>query len=127
MESIAKRALIFGVGGQDGAHLAGRLLADGYEVHGTSRSANAGNLRALALVDRVAMHQVDPVDQASVADLLAALRPSEIYNLSGQSSVGLSFGQPRETIDSHVGTALSILESIRKHGLACRFFNASSG
>lgn len=127
MQSITKTALIFGAGGQDGALLAKRLLAEGYDVHGTSRRGDAGNLRVLALADRVRVHGVDPVDQASVADLLAALRPSEIYNLSGQSSVGLSFGQPRETIDSHVGSTVSILEAIRAHGLDCRFFNASSG
>jgi GDPmannose 4,6-dehydratase len=127
MQSIPKRALIFGVGGQDGSLLARRLLADGYDVHGTSRRNDVGNLRELALGDRVRVHRVDPVDHAAVADLLSAVRPSQIYNLSGQSSVGLSFGQPRETFDSHVGSTLSILESIRAHGLDCRFFNASSG
>lgn len=127
MENIPKKALIFGVSGQDGSHLADRLLTDGCEVHGTSRSGDAGNLRSLGVTDRVRVHRIDPIDQAAVANLLKALRPSEIYNLAGQSSVGLSFGQPRETIDSHVGSTLGILESIRAHGLDCRFFNASSG
>jgi GDPmannose 4,6-dehydratase len=61
-----------------------------------------------------------------VADVLGALQPFEIYNLSGQSSVGRSFAEPRETFDSQVGSTQAMLEAIRAHALDCRFFHASS-
>lgn len=129
MKGIPQRALIFGVTGQDGALLAQHLLAAGYEVHGASRRAHAaaGNLQTLGIHDRVRMHAVDPLDGGQVTDLLGAVRPFEIYNLSGQSSVGVSFGQPRETFDSHVSSTLSILETLRLQLPDCRFFHASSG
>lgn len=129
MKGIARRALIFGVFGQDGALLARYLGADGYEVHGTSRRADAagGNLRALGIEDHVRLHTVDPTDRTQVAEVLGAVQPFEVYNLSGQSSVGLSFMQPRETFDSHLGSTRAILDGIRAHALDCRFFHASSG
>lgn len=129
MKSISQRALIFGATGQDGALLARHLLGRGYEVYGTSRSkiAAGGNLDALGIFDRVRVHTINPSDHVQVAELLGALRPNEIYSLSGQSSVGLSFKQPRETFDSHVDSTLAVLEAIRTTSLDCRLFNASSG
>jgi GDPmannose 4,6-dehydratase len=129
MTDILRRALIFGVTGQDGALLAQHLLAQGCEVHGASRRWNAsgGNLRTLGILDSVRAHTVDPVDEAMVAELIDGVRPSEVYNLSGQSSVGLSFAQPSLTFDSHVGSTMAILEAIRVRSPGCRFFHASSG
>jgi GDPmannose 4,6-dehydratase len=129
MNGIPRRALIFGVTGQDGALLAQHLLAQDYEVHGTSRRKDtiAGNLQTLGVEGRVRLHAVDPADRALVADVVDAVRPFEIYNLSGQSSVGLSFAQPREAFDSHVGSTMTILEAIRTQLPGCRFFHASSG
>jgi GDPmannose 4,6-dehydratase len=129
MNEMSQRALIFGVTGQDGALLAQHLLAQGLEVHGTSRGGSkvAGNLRELGIADQIRVHQVDPVDEPQVAQVLSAIRPSQAYNLSGQSSVGLSFAKPRETFDSHVGSTMAILEAIRAHVPGCRFFHASSG
>lgn len=129
MKGIAQRALIVGVTGQDGALLAQHLLAQGYEVHGTSRRKDVagGNLQTLGIMDRIRIHSVDPNDDAQVTDLLSVVRPYEIYNLSGQSSVGRSFAEPRETFDSHVGSTMTMLEAIRARSLDCRFFHASSG
>ena len=125
---MTQRALIFGVTGQDGALLSQHLLTQGFEVHGTSRRHGdvAGNLRQLGIADRVRIHQVDPLDGAQVAAALSAIDPSQAYNLSGQSSVGRSFAEPRDTFDSHVGSTLTILEAIRTQVPACRFFHASS-
>lgn len=127
--ATSHRALIFGVTGQDGALLAQHLLAKGYDVHGTSRRqpAATGNLQTLGIAGRVQEHVVDPLDRLQVADAISGIAPSEIYNLSGQSSVGLSFAKPGETFDSHVGSTLAILEAIRTQSPGCRFFNASSG
>lgn len=129
MTSIAQRALIFGVSGQDGAWLAKLLLEQGYEVHGASRDRDAvsfANLQQLGVRDRVRLHSATPTDFRSVAALLESVRPTEIYNLSAQSSVSLSFEQPLETINSIVIGTVNIMEAIRLLGLQSRFYNASS-
>ena len=124
------KALILGVSGQDGAYLAQLLLQKGYEVFGTSRDANVStfsNLARLGVKERVRLLSVAPTDFRSVLQALTASSPDEVYNLSGQSSVGLSFEQPVETMESiSVGT-LTILEAIRFTGRPVRFYNASSG
>ena len=124
-----KRALIFGVSGQDGAYLAQRLLGDGYEVFGTSRDrelANLNNLRRLGIADQIALRSAALVDFRSVLQAISDVRPDEIYNLSGQSSVGLSFDVPVETFDGIVVGTLNILESIRFLKSDIRLYNACS-
>lgn len=127
---MSKRALIFGIGGQDGAYLARLLLDKGYEVHGTSRDiavARFDGLRQLGLLERVHLHSANLTDFRSVSTTLQAVRPDEIYNLSAQSSVQLSFEQPHETLNSIVAATLNLLEAIRFAGGAPRLYNASSG
>jgi GDPmannose 4,6-dehydratase len=126
---MAHRALIFGVSGQDGAYLARHLLDKGYEVHGTSRDADLAsfsNLERLGIKARVATLSVAPTDFRSVIQAITRVEPFEIYNLSGQSSVGLSFGQPAETLESHAIGTLNILEAMRMLGGKLRFYNACS-
>ena len=124
-----KRALIFGVSGQDGAYLARFLLGKGYLVFGASRDAQAAsfaNLHALGIRDAVQTLSADPVDYSGVLDAVNKAAPCEIYNLSGQSSVGLSFEQPTETFSS-IGIAnQTLLEAIRFLGGDIRYFNAGS-
>lgn len=125
-----KRALITGVSGQDGAYLCRLLLEKGYEAHGTSRDADyAGfhNLKRLDVFGKVKLHSMSPVDFRSTLQLLGEVQPDEIYCLSGQSSVGLSFGQPVETMESIVTGTLTILEVIRFLGRPVRAYFASSG
>lgn len=122
-------ALICGVTGQDGAYLAQHLLANGYQVFGTSRDAQVGgtsNLARLGLVGRVTMLSMAPNDFRSVLQTLDKVRPNEIYNLAGQSSVGLSFDQPVETLESHAVATLNLLESLRFMKLEARFYSAGS-
>ena len=125
-----KRALICGVSGQDGSYLARLLLEKGYEVFGTSRDAQMSsfrNLRRLGIDGKVRLESMAVTDFRSVLQALRKTMPDEIYNLAGQSSVGLSFQQPVETLESiSVGT-LNILEAIRIVELPVRFYNASSG
>ncbi|MCU1348756.1 MAG: GDP-mannose 4,6-dehydratase, partial [Acidobacteria bacterium] len=100
-----KRALIFGVSGQDGAYLSRLLLEKGYEVHGTSRDAELqsfGRLEQLGIRDRVQVHSASLLDFRNLLQLIDTTRPDEIYNLAGQSSVALSFSQPVETLESIV-------------------------
>src|SRR5436305_7552175 len=94
-----KRALIFGASGQDGAYLSQLLLDRGYEVHGASRDAESQSFRRLAALgirDRVVTHSAASRDFRQLLALIDGIRPDEIYNLAGQSSVALSFEQPVE-------------------------------
>ena len=97
---MARRALICGISGQDGAYLAKLLVDKGYDVHGTSRDCEANSfskLLRLGIRGRVTAHSMQLTDFRSVLAVLSSVEPDEIYNLSGQSSVGLSFDQPLET------------------------------
>jgi GDPmannose 4,6-dehydratase len=125
-----KTALIIGVSGQDGGYLAAHLLSKNYKVHGSSRDkdlASFSNLRKLGIRDRVSLHSANVTDFRSIVQLLRDIQPDEVYNLSAQSSVGLSFSQPVETLDSIVFGTMNVLEAIRFLGGSRRYYNASSG
>jgi GDPmannose 4,6-dehydratase len=129
MQPIGRTALIFGISGQDGAYLADLLLRKGFEVHGTSRdmeSANFSSLRALGILDSVRLHSTVLGDFRSVVTTLKNVQPRYVYNLAAQSSVGLSFDQPVETIDSIMHGTINILEAMRFLALDARFYNAAS-
>ena len=124
------RALICGISGQDGTYLAELLLRKGYAVIGTSRDAQTATfsgLERLGIAKHIQFESMATYDFRSVLHLLRKVEPDEIYNLSGQSSVGLSFGQPVETLDSIIAGTLNLLESIRFLGKPSRFYNAGSG
>ena len=124
-----KTALICGVTGQDGSYLARFLLARGYRVIGTSRDAhvaNRRNLQRLGVADRILVESMTLTDFRSVIDVLSRHGPDEVYNLSGQSSVGLSFAQPVETLDSIAMGTLNLLEAIRFLKQPIRMYNAGS-
>jgi GDPmannose 4,6-dehydratase len=128
-DAAPRRALICGVGGQDGAYLARFLLAKGYEVVGTSRdAANAqrAGLRQLGVDATVSVVSMAPNDFRSVLQTVTRVAPDEIYNLAGQTSVGLSFDQPVETIESIVIGVLNLLEAIRFVDRPIAFYNAGS-
>lgn len=124
-----KKALICGVSGQDGGYLAQLLLGKGYQVWGTSRDAqmaNFANLERLGIRQQVQVLSMAPSDFRSVLNTLSRSEPDEIYFLSGQSSVGLSFDQPAESIESIVYGALNLLEAVRFLGSPVRIYHASS-
>ncbi len=123
-------ALIAGVSGQDGAYLSRLLLDRGYAVHGTSRDAQAStfaNLEKLRVLASVRRESMSITDFRSVLQVLQRVQPDEVYNLSGQSSVGLSFELPVETLESIATGTLNILEAIRFTGRPIRFYSAGSG
>ena len=125
-----KTALICGISGQDGAWLAKLLLSKGYTVLGTARDAQMStfkNLKSLDIFDQIKTVSMSLVDFHSVIHVLSSIMPDEIYNLAGQSSVGLSFNQPVETLKSHAIGNLNLLESIRFLKKPIRFYNACSG
>ncbi|MDI6910889.1 GDP-mannose 4,6-dehydratase [Nocardioides sp.] len=131
---MSKRALITGVTGQDGSYLAELLLAKGYEVHGLRRrssSFNSGRIEHLYQDPhdehaRFFLHYADLSDSARLIRLLHRIQPDEVYNLAGQSHVGVSFDEPEYTaLTTGVG-AVTLLEAIRTAGIDCRFYQASS-
>ena len=126
---MSKIALICGISGQDGAYLAQLLLNKGYEVYGTSRDAQMSsfkNLKSLDIGNKVKCLSMSLTDFRSVLQVLSHVQPDEIYNLAGQSSVGLSFEQPVETLESIATGTLNLLESIRFIGRPIKLYNAGS-
>lgn len=126
---MAKKALIIGVSGQDGAYLSQLLLGKGYQVIGTSRDAQSArfdNLVHLGLRERLAIESMSPTDFRSVIEVLSRWMPDEVYNLSGQSSVGLSFAQPVDTVNGIVNATVTLLEVVRFLGKPIRIYNAGS-
>lgn len=124
-----KKALVCGVSGQDGAYLSKFLIKKGYAVYGTSRDAqvcNFHNLKDLGVFDEVEVCSMVSTDFRSVLQVLTNIKPDEIYNLSGQSSVGFSFKQPFETMESISLGTLNLLEVIRFMDIPVRFYNAGS-
>ena len=124
-----KTAFICGVSGQDGAYLSRLLLDKGYRVIGASRDAGASrfeNLHSLGVFEEIEIVTVAPADYDSVHRALTRAEPDEVYNLSGQSSVGLSFQMPAETLESISVGNLNILEAIRVIDRPVRFYNACS-
>jgi GDPmannose 4,6-dehydratase len=124
-----KKALIFGVSGQDGSYLAKLLLRKKYIVYGTSRDAQISsfrNLEHLGIRDKIQLESVALNDFRSVLQVLSRVRPDEVYNLAGQTSVGLSFEQPVETLESIAIGTLNILEAIRFIREPVKFYNAAS-
>lgn len=124
-----KKALIIGVSGQDGSYLAEFLLNKGYKVYGASRDAHMctfTNLKRLGIRDAVEVESITLNDFRSVFQALRKIRPDEVYNLAGQSSVGLSFDQPVETFESISVGNLKLLEAIRFLDEPVRLYNAGS-
>jgi GDPmannose 4,6-dehydratase len=123
-------ALICGVSGQDGAYLAALLLEKGYRVVGTSRdpaTTDLWRLNQLGIRERVELRAFQPIDREQACEILAEIKPDEIYALAAQSSVGASFSDPGGTVDSIVGGTVALLEAIRVMAPEARLCHASSG
>ena len=126
---MMKKALICGVSGQDGAYLAQLLLEKGYTIVGTSRDAQVSsfrNLLRLGIREKIQYESLVPTDFRSVLQVISKTQPDEIYNLAGQTSVGLSFNQPVETLESIATGTLNFLEAIRFINAPIKFYNAGS-
>ena len=129
MESKKKIALICGISGQDGSYLAQFLLNKNYVVWGSSRDVKVSsfaNLSRLSILDKVMLLSMVPEDFQSVLMTIKKIEPDEIYFLAGQSSVGLSFDQPAETIQSAVIGTLNMLEACRMFNKEIKLYHAGS-
>jgi GDPmannose 4,6-dehydratase len=135
---MAKRALITGITGQDGAYLTELLLAKGYEVHGVMRRASLFNTDRIDHLyhdphvrgERLTLHYGDLADGTALRRVLEAAEPDEIYNLGAQSHVKVSFEVPEYTADVVGLGTLRLLEALRDHVAkgkrAVRFYQAGS-
>ena len=131
-----KKALIFGITGQDGSYLAEFLLKKGYIVHGVKRRSSSFNTERIDHIyqdphvknRKFILHYGDVTDSLSVSTIIKNTRPDEIYNLAAQSHVAVSFEVPEYTANADAIGALRILEAIKFHGLEkiTKFYQAGT-
>jgi GDPmannose 4,6-dehydratase len=121
------RALITGITGQDGSHLADLLLEKGYDVHGMVRRASTEAFDRLSHIrDQITLHTGDLLDQRSLGDVMRAVEPDEIYNLAAMSFVAASWNQPVLTAEFSGMGVTRMLEAMREAAPGARFYQASS-
>jgi GDPmannose 4,6-dehydratase len=124
---MERTALITGVTGQDGSHLADFLLEQGYQVVGMVRRTSTVNFdRIRHIQDKITLIQGDLLDQSSLVDVLRESRPHEVYNLAAQSFVPTSWKQPVLTGEFTALGVTRILEAVRMIDPTIRFYQASS-
>lgn len=126
---MAKRALITGVLGQDGAYLAKLLLEKGYEVYGGERrsaSLNTWRLRELGIEHEVRQIPLDLLEFTNLLRTIERVQPDELYNLAAQSFVAASFEQPILTAEIDAMGVARLLEILRAVQPQCRFYQAST-
>lgn len=122
-----KKALITGITGMDGSHLADLLLSKGYEVHGIVRRSSSFNTRRIDhIFDKLHLHYGDVTDPLVISNLISKIQPDEIYNLAAQSHVKVSFEEPYYTGQVDAMGTLAILESARNHCPKARIYQAST-
>ena len=122
----ARRALITGIGGQDGSLLADFLLEHDYEVFGVVRRSESSYPNLGGIRDRVELIQADLNDELALVRALRAFRPHEVYNLASVSFVPMSWEQPVLTAQLAAVGATALLEAVREVDPAIRFYQASS-
>lgn len=133
-DGSTRTALITGITGQDGSHLADLLLQKGYEVHGIIRRASTFNTRRIDHLykdphdpsARMFLHYGDLTDGSQIARAIATIRPDEIYNLGAQSHVSVSFQQPEYTGNADALGVVRLLEALRDAHADVRFYQAGT-
>jgi GDPmannose 4,6-dehydratase len=123
---VTKRALITGIGGQDGSLLAELLLDNGYDVSGVVRRTGAHYPNLDPIRERIDLVEADLSDQLALVRALRASRPHEVYNLASVSFVPASWEQPVLTAELAAVGVTALLEAIREVDPAIRFYQASS-
>lgn len=122
-------ALITGINGMDGSHLADLLLKKNYEVHGIIRrhSVNDSILKNINHIkDSITLHIADMTDAASLNDVISIVKPNEVYNLAAQSFVGSSWNLPKQTVEVNGIGTLNLLEAVRNWHPTARVYQAST-
>lgn len=126
MEKI-KKALITGITGQSGSHLAELLIEKGYEVHGIIRRCSTFNTdRIDHIFNNIKLHYGDLTDPLVISNLISEIQPDEVYNLAAQSHVKVSFEIPYYTAQVDGLGTLAILEAVKNHCPKARVYQAST-
>ncbi len=122
------RALILGIGGQDGSYLADILLDRGYEVHGLYRRSSVNNLQRIEHIrDKVALHQGDITDPPSILQTMRNAMPiDEVYNMADQDHVGWSCKSPGYSFDVTAKAVATTLDIVRQWKASIKFFQPCS-
>jgi GDPmannose 4,6-dehydratase len=124
---LNKKALITGITGMDGSHLAELLLEKGYEVHGIIRRTSTFNTdRIDHIFDKLKLHYGDVTDPLVISNLVAKIQPDEVYNLAAQSHVKVSFEIPYYTAQVDGLGTLAILEAVKNHCPTAKIYQAST-
>ena len=131
---MKKKAIIFGVTGQDGAYLSKFLLKKGYIVHGVKRRASQLNTYRIDDIysdplikkNNFFLHYGDVTDSISIFSIISKIKPNEIYNLAAQSHVAVSFDMPEYTTNADASGTLRILECITRINKKIKFYQAGS-
>ena len=133
---MKKKALIFGITGQDGSYLSELLLKKNYEVHGVKRRSSSINTNRIDHIYQdpqkkkrnFILHYGDVTDSTSVSQIIKKIKPHEIYNLAAQSHVAVSFEVPEYTANADALGALRILEAIKFHNFQknTKFYQAGT-
>ena len=133
---MKKKALIFGITGQDGSYLSSFLIKKNYLVHGVIRRSTSFNTGRIDKIYQdphqkkrsLVLHYGDVTDAISVSAIIKKIKPDEIYNLAAQSHVAVSFEVPEYTANADALGALRILEAIKFHGLEkkTKFYQAGT-
>lgn len=124
-----KKALITGITGQDGSYLAELLLEKGYDVHAIIRRTSTKNTWRIDHIldnENLTLHYADLSDSSSINAVIELVKPDEVYNLAAQSHVRVSFDVPEYTGDVDGLGVIRLLEAIRKSGIQCKFYQAST-
>ena len=122
-----KKALVTGITGQDGSHLAELLLEKGYEVHGVIRRSSSFNTgRIDHIFNRLNLHYGDVTDPLVISNLISKIQPDEVYNLAAQSHVKVSFEEPYYTGQVDAMGTLVILEAVKNHCPTAKVYQAST-
>jgi len=129
IKRLKKKALITGITGQDGSYLAELLLNKGYEVHGIIRRSSSFNTQRIDHIydnKNLYLYYGDMTDSLSLDSIIQKVKPDELYNLSAQSHVHVSFKIPEYTGDVDALGTLKLIESIRRHVPKCKIYNATT-
>ncbi len=125
--SVNKKALITGITGMDGSHLAELLLDKGYEVHGIIRRTSTFNTdRIDHIFDKLKLHYGDVTDPLVISNIISEIQPDEVYNLAAQSHVKVSFEIPYYTAQVDGLGTLVILDAVRNHCPKAKVYQAST-
>jgi GDPmannose 4,6-dehydratase len=123
------RSVIIGITGQDGAYLSSILLQNGHQVYGVSRKLHnhsLDRLKTLGIADKVHIMERDLRSPSQVSELLQTTTPEYVFHLGGHTSVGSSFSEPYQTLESILQPTVNFLEVLRRDRLDSRYFNAGS-